>query len=729
MTEVTGAVRDVALDGLDGEVTFWSEFRPTGNEVIASARTTYQIVEGQIESGVDLAPGPAWMKLDLGVDAYKTVPVVVPDEGPITLRDLLNQQYEWTPHIVADVEQFLLDAQEARDRAEQHANDARLSSDAAAASEGRAAESESAAATSAGKASASAGESSESAREAREDADRADTRAGDAEAARAASVAAQGLAEEAQSAAEVARSGAETARTGAETARREAEDALDGVNSAVSEFDDQYAADIGRFEGVRDDIKATVPVVEDAADRANTSALQAAQSKEQAEAAQGGAETARDESVAAAGASERARGAAETAATSAGGSATAAAGYADAAELSRGQASDERVIAEAAAEEAQGYAGEASSDADRAEDAAATAASYRWVPRGEWVEGSYVAGDIVIFNEQAYYTSADTSVAPPNSPWVPLTPASGGAPHWSDIDGRPDVYPPSSHTHDAGDVSGEATALLDVSDASVGFVHEGDPYSMSVAEVGETVMGVSSAVGEAQDELDGKADKAHTHPVGDIDAPGTPAAGTFLSGTGWSTPPDTTYPVLSEADATAGTGTDARTVTAAGLKGAIQRWTTGAWGTAVTTIGRALLRAETAADARSAIGAGTSNLALGTTASTAKAGNWTPDAGQVRAGAFGPGIDGTALTATGNYGGEPDTATLAEWAYRVQELQATKAGAGHTHARTDAPVTWYWSGTSMPTDAAQVDENARVGDFIVAPNLSSEPGWHRITEV
>src|SRR5690606_25241692 len=33
---------------------------------------------------------------------------------------------------------------------------------------------------------------------------------------------------------------------------------------------------------------------------------------------------------------------------------------------------------------------------------------------------------------------------------------------------------------------------------------------------------------------------------------------------------------------------------------------------------------DTQAQARSAIGAGTSNLAIGTTASTAKAGNWTP---------------------------------------------------------------------------------------------------------
>lgn len=43
-----------------------------------------------------------------------------------------------------------------------------------------------------------------------------------------------------------------------------------------------------------------------------------------------------------------------------------------------------------------------------------------------------------------------------------------------------------------------------------------------------------------------------------------------------------------------------------------------------TAVGRNVLKATDAAAARSAIGAGTSSLALGTTASTAKAGNYTP---------------------------------------------------------------------------------------------------------
>ena len=46
-----------------------------------------------------------------------------------------------------------------------------------------------------------------------------------------------------------------------------------------------------------------------------------------------------------------------------------------------------------------------------------------------------------------------------------------------------------------------------------------------------------------------------------------------------------------------------------------------------------------------------------------------------------------------------------------------------------APATWRWDGTTLPTSASQVHAQARVGDFIVAPNLDTDPGWHQITGV
>ena len=173
-----------------------------------------------------------------------------------------------------------------------------------------------------------------------------------------------------------------------------------------------------------------------------------------------------------------------------------------------------------------------------------------------------------------------------------------------------DARPPSAHTHPVAEVDGLQAAL----DGKAATSH-----THSTAQV----TGLDSA-------LAGKASTSHTHPVTDLTATGTRSSSTYLRGDGsWATPTNTTYSVPTQAEAEAGTATTARATSAAGLKGAIQRWATGTYSTAISAIGQALNRAVTAADARNAIGAGTSNLAIGTTASTAKAGNWTPGISQV----------------------------------------------------------------------------------------------------
>lgn len=102
----------------------------------------------------------------------------------------------------------------------------------------------------------------------------------------------------------------------------------------------------------------------------------------------------------------------------------------------------------------------------------------------------------------------------------------------------------------------------------------------------------------------GKANSSHTHPVSDFTATGTASATTYLRGDGtWATPTNSTYSSMSQAEATTGTATTARLTSAANLKGAVQRWATGAYDTAVSTIGQALNKAATTAEARDAIGA------------------------------------------------------------------------------------------------------------------------------
>jgi len=76
-----------------------------------------------------------------------------------------------------------------------------------------------------------------------------------------------------------------------------------------------------------------------------------------------------------------------------------------------------------------------------------------------------------------------------------------------------------------------------------------------------------------------------------------------------------------------------------------------------SSVGKSVMTAADAAAARSAIGAGTSSLALGTSASTAAAGNHTHNAGQITATAIAPG------TATNVQG------ILSELAARITALE------------------------------------------------------------
>lgn len=96
---------------------------------------------------------------------------------------------------------------------------------------------------------------------------------------------------------------------------------------------------------------------------------------------------------------------------------------------------------------------------------------------------------------------------------------------------------------------------------------------------------------------------------------------------------------------------------------------------------------------------------------------------------------------TGKPSTYPPAAHTHPWA-DVTGTPTTYPPSAHTHAVVDvtglqakvdrvdaAPATWYWSNTALPTAASQVHAQARVGDLIVAPNLTTDPGWHRITGV
>ena len=172
----------------------------------------------------------------------------------------------------------------------------------------------------------------------------------------------------------------------------------------------------------------------------------------------------------------------------------------------------------------------------------------------------------------------------------------GGETTWDAVTGKPATYPPSPHSHVVGDVTGLQTAL----DGKVG---TSDPRL-----------------------TDARTPTAHTHTVDAITpGTGTKSATTYLNGLGvWATPPNTTYANPATSEITAGSAATQRTISADLLKQAVRFWVTGSLTTAVTAFGSSIVTAADAAAARTLLGAGTSNLALGTTSTTAKAGDWVP---------------------------------------------------------------------------------------------------------
>lgn len=179
---------------------------------------------------------------------------------------------------------------------------------------------------------------------------------------------------------------------------------------------------------------------------------------------------------------------------------------------------------------------------------------------------------------------------------------------WAEVSGAPATFPPSTHQHPVGDVTGLQGALDGKAPSS---------HTHSIANV----TGLQAAI-------DGKAATAHTH----------------------------TADQISDSSAT----------------------------------GRSILAAVDAAAARSAIGAGTSSLALGTTASTAKAGNWTPAAGDI------PNLSATKLTSgTVNVERAPAGTTLT--------IIYAGSWAARPTARTDVVVIWFDPTGSAPAPVGAVE--------------------------
>src|SRR5690606_36712862 len=101
------------------------------------------------------------------------------------------------------------------------------------------------------------------------------------------------------------------------------------------------------------------------------------------------------------------------------------------------------------------------------------------------------------------------------------------------------------------------------------------------------------------------------------------------------------------------------------------------------TVGKAVVKASDATAARSAIGAGTSNLAIGTTSTTAKAGDYVPAYSEVT--------------------GKPST-----FAPTIDTTSTTSAAGNHTHTASTVSATSVGPGTATNVQAILVELEARI---------------------
>ena len=288
-----------------------------------------------------------------------------------------------------------------------------------------------------------------------------------------------------------------------------------------------------------------------------------------------------------------ATGAATTATEQAGvaaGHADAAAGSADAAAGSAGAAA----VSEANAKTSEQAAKRAETSVKASEDRVATiAGSTRWVGTRLEVNGQMspdLKGDLPVVYSSTPPEDKDVIWVNPDEelPAQPGAPGGGGVSgpvSWESVTGKPAEFPPTTHTHTTAQVTGLDEALAGKASAT---------HAHAIGDV----TGLQGA-------LDGKAPTSHTHTIANVT--GLQAA---LDGKALSSHSHTIADTTGLQSALDGKAPTSHTHTASQISDA-------------TTTGTNVLTASSQAAARSAIGAGTSNLAIGTTATTAAAGNHT----------------------------------------------------------------------------------------------------------
>lgn len=152
-----------------------------------------------------------------------------------------------------------------------------------------------------------------------------------------------------------------------------------------------------------------------------------------------------------------------------------------------------------------------------------------------------------------------------------------------------------------------------------------------------------------------------------------------------------------------------------------------------TSVGRSVVTAANAAAARTAIGAGTSSLAVGTAATDAKAGNWKPAAADITDAST---VTRSLITATSataaraaigagtsdlQLGTGPTTAKAGDWKPAWADVTgkpSTFTPAAHTHTKADVGL----GSVDNTSDAAKPVSTAQAAALAAKPNVRVESG-------
>lgn len=304
--------------------------------------------------------------------------------------------------------------------------------------------------------------------------------------------------------------------------------------------------------------------------------------------------------------------------------------------------------------------------------------------------------------------------------------AGNWVPSWSDVTGKPSTFTPASHTHPASEISDSTTvgrAVLTAASAAAA-------RSAIGAGTGNSDLVIGTTAGTAKEgnwvpswsDVTGKPStftpSSHTHPASQISDATTvgrnvltasdAAAARSAIGAG------TSNLALGSTSGTAAAGNHNHDSAYA----AVSHTHTASQISDSTATGRSVLTAASAAAARSAIGAGTSDLTIGTTGSTAAAGNHTHS-------------EYAATSHTHTASQISDSTTIGRNVLTASSAAAARtaidaAGTSHSHAGTYANAS-HTHPSAQISDATDVGRNVLTASTQAVARLAIGAGTSNLT--